>query len=150
MEWEREHDRRIRVPRDAAGAFMQKYIGRAVMELRRRKDWDQTELARAFDRRGFQAGLQPPDRRTISQWENGRHRPSPDHQSALSKIARAHKETFLHDIFSAPPYAWTLVVAIVEVGILIDPADPEQLRAAIEEYRHSDRGVQFGDRSLPG
>ena len=117
--------------------LMLRGIARAVMELRRRKEWDQTQLAREFRRYGLVTRLRTPTQATVSGWETGSHLPSLSHRTALAKIAGAQKQHSLYEIFSAPPTAWRLLMAAVDVGIVIDPESRKQIQAMIEEYSES-------------
>ena len=85
-------------------------LGWAVIELRRRQEWSQTELAHAIDKHGSKT--KTTDYMTISRWERGIDSPSPAKRMALAKIAtkRGHKD--LAKRFRAPVVACHLVAAL--------------------------------------
>lgn len=85
---------------------MHKAIGRAVVELRRRMNWGQAELARQISSEHTGARLAA-NQAMISQWEHGVHAPSPDYRIALSRIAARSKRTEdLAEFFRLPVSAW--------------------------------------------
>jgi transcriptional regulator with XRE-family HTH domain len=67
-------------------------LGWAVIELRRRLEWSQTELARAIDKQG--QNRRATDYMTIGRWERGIDSPSPAKRMALAKIStkRGHED----------------------------------------------------------
>ena len=102
--------------------MMRRGVGRAVIELRRSQKWDQTQLAEEFHRyhRGAEL-ITPPHRMTISRWESGANPPSVPHRIALSKIAALHGQPALEEALGAPLKTWQFLVAVIEIGITVDP-----------------------------
>jgi transcriptional regulator with XRE-family HTH domain len=102
--------------------MMRRGVGRAVIELRRSQQWDQTQLAEEIHRYHHGAELiTPPHRMTISRWESGANLPTVPHRIALSKIAGSHGQPALEEALGAPLKAWQFLVAVVEIGITVDP-----------------------------
>jgi transcriptional regulator with XRE-family HTH domain len=104
---------------NASVRIMRCGVGRAVMELRRRKEWDQTQLASELHRyhRGSDV-LPSPHRITITRWECGANLPSLSYRLALARLAAAHGDSALEEAFTAPQGSWRLVGALIEIGIL--------------------------------
>jgi hypothetical protein len=102
---------------------MQQILGIAVIELRRRKEWDQSQLAREIHRFGKADRLPAPTQITVSRWETAVSHPSNPHRLALAKIASTHGLRALGEVFRAPPEAWTLVSAILDIGV-VRASDP--------------------------
>ena len=73
---------------------MQRAIAGALIELRKRRDWSQADLARriTIDARYARSTVRP-DQHTISRWENGTHVPSPACRQVLAKVAASHRRT---------------------------------------------------------
>ena len=119
-----------------AATLMERGLRCAVLELRRRMEWDQTQLANAIHRYGAAKKRMPaPSRMTISRWESGASLPSLRHQIILARLAGAHKLRALHKIFSASPAQWELFEALEEVRILIDPEKPPRGPVVTETAR---------------
>jgi transcriptional regulator with XRE-family HTH domain len=98
--------------------MMRRGVGRAVIELRRSQQWDQTQLAEEMHRYHRGAGLMPPPHRiTVSRWECGTNMPSILHRIVLSKIAASHGEHALEEALAAPLKAWQFLGALIEIGI---------------------------------
>jgi hypothetical protein len=92
------------------------------MELRRRNQWDQRQLAKVIHHYRWGAGLIPsPHQVTVSRWECGANLPSIPHRIALAKIAAARRESALEVTLIAPLESWHFLTAVFEVGIAIDP-----------------------------
>ena len=85
-------------------------LGWAVIELRRRQEWSQTELARAIDKQGH--NRRATDYMTIGRWERGIDSPSPTKRMALAKIATKRGHEDLAKRFRAPVVAWHLVATL--------------------------------------
>ena len=102
--------------------MMRRGVARAVMELRRRNQWDQGQLADEIHRYHRGAGLIPsPHQVTVSRWECGENLPSIPHRIALAKIAAAHGDEALEQALSAPLGSWLFFTALIEIGIAVDP-----------------------------
>lgn len=97
---------------------MHRGLSNAVIELRRRMNWGQEDLARQINRHGARPGsLLASTKQMISGWENGEHAPSPVYRAALGRIAEKHEATEdLAAVFRAPTIAWRLV-AHVKLGL---------------------------------
>jgi len=75
--------------------------------------WSQVELAHAIN----EHRASTTNHGTISRWERGIESPSPDHRTALAKIADKHKHEGLADIFRASIISWRLVARLkVDIG----------------------------------
>jgi len=91
------------------------------MELRSRMQWGQTDLADQITKHStLTRTTSTPDHCMISDWEHGRHAPSPVHRMALSKIAAKRGHEDLAMIFRASTFAWGLTIAIAALGLADD------------------------------
>jgi hypothetical protein len=89
---------------------MHKGLSRAVIELRARMRWGQTDLAKEISRQGVRAKVTlTPDQGTISRWERCESAPSPQHRMVLARIASKNGHEDLAELFRAPISAWRLV-----------------------------------------
>jgi len=125
-------------PSRQVSALMHRFLGRAVAELRRQKQWDQTRLAKEIHRYHRGADRLPePTQRTISRWETASNLPSTGHRLALAKIAATHNQASLHETFSATDSAWRLLAAVVDLGIATESDDSRALDVNPVVDRHS-------------
>lgn len=105
-------------------------IARALIELRKRRDWSQAELARRMiiDAR-YARSMVRPDQATISKWENGTHLPSPACRQLLAKIGSSHKRTNALALFF---WYWGHLIHVHDLGLTDESQWPlRELRYSI-------------------
>ena len=89
---------------------MQRGLSRAVIDLRARMRWGQTELADEISKGAARLGLTiKPNQVCVSRWENSETAPSQPHRMVLAKIASKNGHEDLAAFFRAPVSAWRLV-----------------------------------------
>lgn len=90
---------------------MHRSVGKAVTELRRTRNWSQSELAHQIARHGrCGRSMQAPTVGMISEWEHGLRAPAPEYRAALARIAKKDKSTEdLVPLFLASMTAWHVV-----------------------------------------
>ncbi len=135
--------------KDVGALLMQRGIGVAITELRRRKEWDQNQLAREFRRYRLPCRIEIPTQTSISHWETGSNTPHPTLRIVLAKIADAQHEPLLHEVFAATPIGWRVVRAVIGIGFVVDPEDREQVQALVDKHGKAARGESGKTRSLP-
>ena len=103
---------------------MHRAIGRALIELRKRRDWSQADLARriTIDARYARSTVRP-DQHTISRWENGTHAPSPACRQVLAKVAASHRHTDDLALFFS---YWRHVIHVHDLGLADESEWPIQ------------------------
>ena len=89
---------------------MHRGLSRAVLDLRARMRWGQTELADEISKGAARLGLNiKPNQVCVSRWENGETAPSQQHRMVLARIAGKNGHEDLAEFFRAPVSAWRLV-----------------------------------------
>jgi hypothetical protein len=99
---------------------MRRGLSRAVVDLRARMRWGQTDLADEITKCAAKMGISlKPNQVCISRWENRETAPSQQHRMVLAKIAAKHSHEDLAEFFRAPISAWRLV-GYVKLGLVDD------------------------------
>jgi hypothetical protein len=99
---------------------MRRGLGRAVVDLRARMRWGQTDLADEISKGAARRGLTiKPNQVCVSRWENCETAPSQQHRMVLAKIATKNGRQDLAEFFRAPVSAWRLV-GYVKLGLMKD------------------------------
>src|SRR5690242_8688922 len=87
--------------------IMHAHIGNAVVELRRRLNWSQEDLADKMRKHG-----RPLHGPTVCKWEKGKDSPSPENRMVLAKLSTKEGHEDLAALFRAPIVAWRLVALL--------------------------------------
>jgi ribosome-binding protein aMBF1 (putative translation factor) len=91
---------------------MHRGLADAVVELRRRQEWSQTELADEINKTAREPGAYGP---TVARWESGTQSPGPRQRAVLANIAEKHRHEDLAEVFRAPVAAWRFMIAVQKV-----------------------------------